>query len=221
MSNLFNVLTADYEIEAYPTSNGYDLKWCQSLGIGYLPSRGYDYGEVYWHKYIEYINNGIGARLTSFRKGFILDNIGRPENLCDVGIGSGQFIESIGCKGFDINPFAREWLVKHAILGDPYQEPFTTLSFWDVLEHIDDPSPLLLKTKQVFMSIPINTDVHMCLKSKHLRPDEHIWHFTEDGIKTFMCFFGFTLVDQSDEEIRIGRENILSYYFTKINNHQL
>lgn len=219
--NLFDKLTAGHNLERYPTTNGYDLAWCSELGIGFLPSRGYDYGEAYWQKYVEYTDNGIGFKLTYFRKRFVIDNLGALGDLCDVGIGSGQFVDAIKCKGYDINPFARKWLEEHDRFGDPWNHSFDSLSFWDVLEHIEDPSELLKRPKHVFLSVPIHKDIHACLASKHLRPDEHLWHFTEPGIKHFMRTFGFELVETSDEEIKIGREDIMSYFFTRINSSQL
>jgi len=213
--NLFENIISGRVTEAYPTSNGFPLKWCKDLGIGFLPTLGYDYGQEYWERYNNYVDNGYGVKLSRFRKRFVLENFGEPDNLCDVGIGSGQFVETIKCKGFDINPYARKWLEEHGNFADPYVDDFSALTFWDVLEHIENPSHLLKKTEKVFLSIPIHRDVDACLASKHLRPDEHLWHFTEAGLEFFMSMFGFKLTAKSDEEIKIGREDIMTYSFSR------
>src|ERR1017187_3224838 len=128
----------------------HDLVWCEH-GHGFLKSEGYDYGEEYWEKYQGYVND-LGHRLTAARIDFIKRNLGTLDGLCDVGIGSGEFVDKAKCKGFDVNPFAKEWLTRHENYGDPYAENFKALSFWDVLEHIEDPSPLLRKAEHVFIS---------------------------------------------------------------------
>jgi len=214
--NLFEQLSPGHILtESYPTSNGYDLKWNPWLEIGFLQSRGYEYDEAYWLKYQSYIDNGIGFKLTRFRKRFVLKSLGGPGMLCDIGIGSGQFVSALGCRGYDVNPHAKKWLQEKQKFCDPYVQQVSVFSFWDVLEHIEDPSPLLKKANHVFVSLPIHRNIQACLESKHLRPDEHLWHFTERGIINFMGFFDLEMVTKSDEEIQIGREDIMAYYFTR------
>lgn len=208
----FFILTT--KIVSYATT-GNPLLWRTDLGIGYLESRGYVYAEEYWQKYHTYENNGIGEKLTEFRSEFVAKHIDSFEYVCDVGIGSGQFIKHVGAKGYDINPWAQQWLKDSGYFGDPYEQKFEALTFWDVLEHIDNPELILSKSDNIFMSIPLHENVNACLKSKHLRPDEHIWHFTHDGIVFFMNHYGFELVDQSDGEIKAGREAIMTYYFRR------
>lgn len=198
-----------------PTSNGNPLLWRDDLGIGYLKSNGYSYDEDYWKKYHGYDSNEIGDKLTDFRVEFVKKNVNNISQVCDVGIGSGRFVKTLGCRGYDINPWAEKWLRESGYFGDPYQEKFEALTFWDVLEHIDNHDYILEKTDKIFISIPIHGSINDCLASKHLRPDEHIWHFTDSGIKFFMRYYGYSLVDQSDGETKAGREAIMSYYFAR------
>lgn len=197
-------------------SNGNDLLWSDELQLGYLESNGFDYGEDYWVNYLNLLKDDIGRRLTEYRAEFTKKNgVTDPNTVCDVGIGSGQFVGYFGCKGFDVNPCAVDWLVDQEKFADPYKTRFPTLTMWDVLEHIDDPTELLASTDQVMTSLPIHRSVHACLASKHLKPNEHIWHFTEQGIVNFMNLFGFKLIDQGDGETMIGRESILSFCFKR------
>jgi hypothetical protein len=202
--------TISTPIDGYP----YPLLWRYDLGFGFLKSDGYDYGEEYWEKYQTYVSD-VGVQLSLARTDFIKNNIGTLEDLCDVGVGNGQFVDLVKCKGYDINLIAKDWLEKNGYYADVYSESFKTLSFWDVLEHIEDPSDLLNKTENIFTSIPIHKDLKSCLESKHLRPGEHIWHFTDKGIKNFMNIFGFKVIASSNFETRLGREAINSYYFKK------
>ena len=196
------------------TSNGNPIVWRADLGIGYLPSTGFSYSEEYWETYQKYAEGSIGEQLTKFRGEFVSRHLD-PSSVCDVGIGNGQFVKHVNAKGFDINPFAKNWLEQNGLFADPYVERFPGLTFWDVLEHFDDPSIILKCTDRVFMSVPIHQDFKSCLESKHLKPNEHIWHFTDAGIKFFMNYHGFECVDQDDGETRAGRESIMTYFFRR------
>lgn len=196
------------------TSNGNDLLWRDDLGIGYLKSNGYDYDQAYWDKYLGY-RDGLGVSLTEERYKFALKHMSNTADVCDVGIGSGQFVERSGGHGFDINPVAQKWLYAHGYFGDPYKHDFEALTMWDVLEHIDDPSPLLERHSLIITSLPIHSSLEGCLASKHLRPDEHIWHFTHEGIIKFMGLFGYECQDIADFETKLGRESIMTYCFKR------
>lgn len=198
-----------------PNWNGNPLLWNSDIGVGYLKSNGYAYSEDYWETYQKYGAGTIGEKLTNFRAEFVGKHFSDFSKVCDVGIGSGQFVKHVGSKGYDINPFARDWLEKNGSYADPYLQKFDALIFWDVLEHFDDPSQILETTDRVFLSAPIHANLDACYASKHLKPNEHIWHFTNDGMIFFMKHHGFELIDSSDGETQAGRESIMSYYFIR------
>jgi len=201
--------TQKINIEGYE----YALLWRDDLGIGYLPTDGYDYGIEYWEKYLVMSAADFGHKLNQLRLDFVKRNNGNFNNLCDVGIGSGQFVETAKCKGTDVNPLAIAWLKEHNYFADDLTT-FKELTLWDVIEHIEDPSITFSNATQVFISTPIYQDLTDCLKSKHFRPGEHIWYFTDAGIKNFMALLGYTVRDESDFETVLGRESILSYHFS-------
>jgi hypothetical protein len=215
MSFIDDYILYSTDVSVCPTSNGNPLIWRNDLGLGYLRSNGYIYAEDYWDKYHAYDNNGIGWKLTYFREAFVAKHMPNFDKVCDVGIGSGQFIKHVGAKGYDINYYAQKWLRESNHFGNPYEEQFEALTFWDVLEHLEDPTAILANTNNVFMSVPIHGTVRECMASKHLRPNEHIWHFTPKGVEFFMKYYGFELVDSSDGETKAGRESIMSYYFRR------
>lgn len=197
------------------TSNGNPLLWRDDIGVGYLRSNGYAYDEDYWKKYHGYDSSEIADNLSEFRVEFVKKHIINPTDVCDVGIGSGRFVKSFGCRGYDINPWAERWLKENGHYGDPYTTKFEALTFWDVLEHIDNHDYILERTDKIFLSIPLHESLDSCLASKHLRPDEHIWHFTDRGIRFFMSYYGYSFVEMSDGETKAGREAIMSYYFKR------
>jgi hypothetical protein len=205
--------TTDTVITTVP---GYasSLYWRDDLGIGYLPSTGYEYGVQYWEHYTECSHSKFGERLTELRIEFTKNSGIDPSTLCDVGIGAGQFATMAKCKGTDVNPIAIQWLKDNNMLAENLSE-FSAISMWDVIEHIDDPTELLSSITDIVLSTPVYADLPSCLKSKHFKPDEHIWYFTDSGVEHFMSLFGFTLRGKSDFETVLGRESILSYYFQK------
>lgn len=199
-----------YAVKDYP----HELNWLTDLGIGHIESDGYEYGEEYWETYQKYSADDFGVRLTKARADFVLKNLGTLEDLCDIGVGSGQFVDSVKCKGTDVNPIANEWLKEHGYYVSDVSE-FETLTLWDVIEHIEDSRSLLENAQHLFISTPIYKDVNNCLNSKHLKPGEHIWYFTDEGLKYFMKIHGFELKDRDDFETRLGRESIVSYFFKR------
>jgi len=228
---MFDKIRRNYHdlIEAHPVAGTNELlTWLTSIGYGHLKSDGYEYGEAYWENYQKYAADEMGAKLTRARAAFVMKNIGTytkhrsgaqrwtvdPQTICDVGVGAGQFVDYMTCHGTDVNPLANEWLKEKGYYTDDPTE-FETLTFWDVIEHIENPTDLLKNAKHVFISTPIYKDVQDCLKSKHLKPNEHIWYFTDQGIKNYMDLFGFVCKDTSSFESDLGRYSIGAYYFTR------
>ena len=109
----------------------------------------------------------------------------------------------------------RAWLhangrYKHPNFGWP------AMTFWDSLEHIPDPEAALKNVGDwAFVSMPIYKDQADCLKSKHFKPGEHIWFFTDWGFIDWMDRQGFEMMERNDIESKLGREGILSYAFRR------
>jgi hypothetical protein len=189
------------------------LLWLPEFGIGYYPVEEAPYDAGYWQKYQEMEKTDIGRKLNQAR----LDMVRQYEfdELLDIGIGSGAFIKDLpNGYGFDINPCAVDWLKS---VGK-YREPskIDAMSFWDSLEHIHNPTALLDSIKTyAFISCPVYKDKEHILGSKHFRPDEHCWYWTKTGLMAFMSNFGFTLIEYSNVETFLGREDIGSFVFKR------
>jgi hypothetical protein len=204
------------------------LQWDAMKGYGFLPievqpERVYD--KDYFEKYVGYAGTDLGRAITRSRTGLVLRHAGCVE-LCDVGIGCGSFVEAFpgfaylgltspAAYGFDVNPVGVAWLRERGLYRDPYTTEFHTLTFWDVLEHIADPAPLLRNAKEwVFASLPIvpgegppSTDW------KHYKPTEHCWYWTRNGFIEWMYGHGFECVEVNQKESLLGREDVESYAF--------
>jgi hypothetical protein len=65
----------------------------------------------------------------------------------------------------------------------------------------------------VFVSIPIFTDLDHIKRSKHYRPNEHLWYFTREGLVKWMHGHGFGLAEENRMETDLGREDIGTFVF--------
>lgn len=195
------------------------LIWFPEKGLGYFPVRAFPYDHDYFAKYQGYADTDMGKKITQAR----IDLVARHYSgfVVDVGIGCGQFInERFGTLGFDVNPTAKQWLKDRELWRDIYDgQGYDALSFWDSLEHIEDPATAVQQARQwVFVSIPVFNDCNHVLQSKHYRKDEHYWYFTASGILMWFNDQGFSLHECSDAETRLGREGILSFAFKRRDN---
>jgi len=194
-----------------------ELRWDVNKAIGFLDIQPRDYDAAYFNKYEKYAETEMGKRLNNHRLDFVARNY--LGSLLDVGVGSLQFVLSRDDTfGFDVNPIAVQKLEALHLYADPYELHFPAYSFFDSFEHIKHPTTLLESMfvgTMVFMSIPIFKDVNHILRSKHFRPDEHFWYFTPQGLIRYMLDHGFLCVDLDNFEIRVGREDILSFAFRK------
>lgn len=195
------------------------LQWSKTYGWGFLkPDQDTQaiYDENYFTKYFAYEDTPIGKSLNQARIDLV-EKYTCSDGVLDIGIGSGQFVRGTGCMGTDINPHAIVYLKsinQYATIDEDNQWEWVTM--WDVLEHIEDPGPLLkCVQKGVILSMPIYDDHEHVLRSKHFRPNEHIWYFTVHGLVRWMEEFGFKCLEFNRVESDIGREDIGSFVFVR------
>jgi hypothetical protein len=202
--------------------------WSWDDGIGFLPftkERIVKYDKAYFEKYVGYAQTDQGKSINLMRMGMVSSWItDLPQTtILDVGIGCGMFVQgmrSFGykCYGTDVNPQGVKWLQKKGWIL-PHTTPANVLTFWDVLEHIEEPRLLFNYhiPEWVFVCMPIYRDENHVFQSKHYRPGEHCWYFTEYGIRRFMLSHGYDCVEMNQKETILGgREDIYSFAFKKI-----
>lgn len=192
------------------------LVFLPEIGVGRFPvpkQRPYDAG--YFARYQRMANTPMGRALTQVRISLVARHY--AGTLLDVGIGSGQFVlERNHTLGYDVNPAGIEWLKSHGRWADLYGDSYLALSFWDALEHIDDPEAAVARAKKwVFVSIPIFRDADHLLRSRHFRKDEHIWYFTHAGLLRWFDEQGFDCREWNEAETSLGRDGIHSYAFER------
>jgi len=198
------------------------FQWFPHSEMGYLRPALKDtlYNEAYFQNYVCLANTDIGIRLNKFRLSLVEKFVGKGM-IVDIGVGSCTFLEAHGnCVGYDVNPTSIDMLLQDGLFINPYiacLDEIVGITFWDSLEHISDPKKLIDRVRDqfVFVSIPIFKNLAGILSSKHYKPDEHCWYFTENGFVTFMRFHGFAILYHSEEETMLGREDIHTFVFKR------
>ncbi|MBR0876914.1 methyltransferase domain-containing protein [Bradyrhizobium liaoningense] len=179
------------------------------------------YDARYFERYAEMAGTPMGRALNQARCELVERHTDGA--VVDIGIGAGTFIK---CRlghhlrptyGYDVNPAGVAWLHRNSLFVDPYElEGVESITCWDVLEHIPDFEKLVNRVKRyVFVSIPIFQDATHARMSKHFRPEEHCWYFTEYGLKAVFSKLGFDCVEANATEASLGREDIMSFAFKR------
>lgn len=191
--------------------------WVPELGMGRYPvppaCRPYD--QDYYSNYQRLADTPMGRELTQARIRLVARHHSGP--VLDVGIGAGQFVEARPyTQGYDVNPHGIDWLKQRDRWADLYAERYRALSFWDALEHIDRPDVAVARAEEwVFLSVPIFENAEHVLRSKHYKPQEHIWYWTHEGLIRWFSEQGFDLAEHNTFETELGREGIGSYAFRR------
>lgn len=199
-----------------PGSGG--LIWYEELGYGYFPVelRG-QYDQAYFDKYQTYRTNSVADALMKARVDLVQKYCG-DDPVVDIGIGSGHFIDARGGKtfGYDVNPAGIRWLLDKGLWFDPFAQSPDNVTCWDSLEHMQRPDLFLDRVKRFFFtSIPVFEDAKHVLRSKHFRPDEHLWYWTRGGFVRWMTERGFSFLEENRMECALGREDIWTFVFAR------
>lgn len=208
----------DRIIADYPAEEDGDLMLCRDHGVAYQKdmSNLVAYDEAYYNKCLSYEDQEIARKINDGRIALVEKFFSGA--VCDVGIGSGEFIKRRpNTYGHDINPVAIEWLKRNDLWANHLAE-FGAYTMWDVVEHIEDPWPYFRNIGLhcfLFISIPVFYGLGGIRTSKHYRPNEHLYYFTDEGLVQWLDMHGFMAVDRQDFEIQAGRESIYSYAFKR------
>lgn len=193
------------------------LVWLPEYGIGRYPVelKELPYDQAYFEKYRVMADTDVGRSLNAARVEMVRRHW--PGFVLDVGIGSGTFVEAHGdAAGFDINPAGVAWLRDNGLWADLYSGSYPALTMWDSLEHMPEPEKAVARSDEwVFIAIPIFKDGEDILHSHHFKKDEHIFYFTDEGIRRWFAEQGFTCVEQNTIECQLGRKGVASYAFRR------
>lgn len=210
----------DRFIAAMPVEEDDDLMLCREHGVAWQADRAHrvNYGAEYFDKCKGYEGAPIAEKINAGRVALVARHFGGGP-LVDVGIGSGEFIRTRPCTwGYDVNPLAAEWLKRRELWAGGKLMDFSAFSWWDVIEHVPEPEQYLRHVPLhgfAFFSLPIFHALGGIRLSRHYRPGEHLYYWTEEGFVRWMETHGFRLLERADFEIQAGRESILSFAFRR------
>lgn len=181
------------------------------------------YDVAYIAKYEGYEKTDLGKSINDHRLLFVKE-LSKNVKIVDVGVGSGQFMYSQDCLGYDVNPSMVKRLEAEGRFVNVYSkeemedEGINCLTFWDSFEHISDPSMILRNLPPrsiVFMCIPIFRNKCKLEDWVHYREDEHYHYFTNLGLLNYMKDNGFIVTQFSEQETIMGRDDVYTYCFVK------
>lgn len=180
----------------------------------------YDAG--YLEKCEAYAGSDVARAVHAGRCALLMRHLSAGASVLDIGAGSGAFIRDAQAwgfqmRGFDVIPETASLLRAQGLYADDAGQ-FDAVTMWDVLEHIEDPAQALASIRRgamLFVSLPIYADLSRVRESRHYRPGEHLWHFTDGRFVSWMTSLGFKLLERSDHEVRAGRDSIGAYAFQR------
>jgi len=199
------------------------LAWYPEAGIGHMPITDTRTKRDYFAEYQVLAITDMGKAITDARVQLVRKwLIDQEAPVLDIGIGCGAFVAAYGfAGGYDVDPKGVAWLVNQGAYVDPYRENiarYHALTFWDSIEHIEDPGALLGKPdapRFVFISTPIYPGAAETIASKHFKPFEHRWYFTFQGLVRVLAKYGYALKASNRMECDLGREDIETFVFQK------
>lgn len=210
----------DRIVATYEYEEAKDLRICHKEGIAYQwPMNSIKYDKSYFDKCGSYENSDIANAINAARIDVVDRYCGSDNPVLDIGIGCGEFIKKRNGKtyGIDVNKDAINWLKEKDLYSADFDK-FNAFTMWDVLEHCVLPEKYFIRFKSgsfLFVSIPIFKDLNKIKKSKHYRPNEHLYYFTYEGFVKYMKDWGFDLKEKNELEIEAGREDIYTFVFQK------
>lgn len=202
-----------------------DLMIVQHRGVAYQRNMGQQLppgenaeGENYFDHYAALDGTEIALAINSRRVAFVNKYLGQDTEVLDVGVGAGQFIEARpNTWGKDVNPKAIEWLKEKGKLEENFGR-FQAFTFWDVLEHVAEPARYfkhMADGSWLFTSLPVFKDLNRVRHSKHYKPREHLYYWTEAGFIEWMALYRWRLRERSTQESDAGRDSIMSFAFQR------
>jgi Methyltransferase domain len=181
------------------------------------------YSKDYADNYEKYSHSAVNDNLMLFRLGMVARYVPCGSRLLDFGTALGIFLEFAQpyykCEGIEPNTEA----VKLARVGPIHSGlnglgKFKAITFFDVLEHIEEPKELLRLMKIRYLEprgyLFITTPNAECVTTaaavaswKHYKPKEHLFLYTKNSLSAIMRRLGFEVVHWGHEESAIRPGN--------------
>jgi 2-polyprenyl-3-methyl-5-hydroxy-6-metoxy-1,4-benzoquinol methylase len=218
------VCLMDRLIARFDRNRNDDLCIVEKRGIAYQRDMGQviEYGDAYHAHYAKLEGSEVERKLNAGRCAMLARHAPAESSVLDIGAGAGTFVKTarswgFAAMGFDVMPKTVEHLKATGAFADN-PDGFDVVTFWDSLEHIRAPESVLKHINAgalVLVAIPIMDDINKVRESKHYKPGEHLYYFTDAGFVEYMQMHGFRLIERSTHETDAGREAIGAFAFRK------
>lgn len=210
----------DELIRRFESVENGDLRICIPRGVAYQAdmTRPVAYNDAYFDAYVALEDQEIARRLNAGRVALVNKYVGPETAVLDTGIGSGEFIKNRpNTFGRDVNAKAVKWLKGVKKYADD-ATAFGAFTFWDVLEHVAMPNRYFRRMPEgcfVFACLPIFASLDRVRASRHYKPNEHFYYWTEAGFIEWMRLYRFRHLESQTFETDAGRDGILSFAFVR------
>ncbi len=214
----------DRIIQHWDSRKDDDLRICAAHGVCYQRdmSKRIEYDAAYHDHYLRLEGSEVAEKLNAARVAMVARHATAESSVLDIGAGCGTFVRAarswgFDSKGFDVIPKTVDHLKEIDAFADN-PEGFDVVTFWDSLEHIEEPEGVFKRISRgaiVLVAIPIIEDLAKVRASKHFKPGEHFYYFTERGFIDWMAIYGYRLLETSMHETGAGRESIGAFAFRK------
>jgi SAM-dependent methyltransferase len=209
----------DRFIASFGATKDGDLMLCRHHGVAWQADMGFRVSVPYFEKCGGYEGQEIAQKINAGRIALV-DRYASPgRRVLDVGVGSGEFIKSRAeTFGIDVDPDAQAWLKAAGKWADDFSA-FRAFTFWDVIEHVETPEEYFDRMpagSYLFTCLPIFDDLARIRESKHYRPGEHLYYWTQAGFIAWMKLHRFAHLATQTFETEAGRDSILSFAFYRV-----
>lgn len=215
----------DELIQRFKSQEDGDLTLCLERGVAYqadmsirAPTGVNAAGVDYFDHYAAIEGGEIAEKINAGRVDLVNKYVGTSTSVLDTGIGSGEFIRRrANTFGRDVNQKAVEWLKGEGKFAADASR-FIAFTYWDVLEHIDAPNEHFKRMPEgshLFTCLPIFADLRFLRSSRHYKPGEHLYYWTERGFVDWMELYRFRLLERATFETEAGRDSIVSFAFKR------
>ena len=158
----------------------------------------------------------LGKHMAYLRLAYLIGSMGKvPDSILDVGYGIGDFVSVCSELVQDCyaNDVTQEWPLPNNVhfTSDIFDRHYDAITFFDALEHFEDIYFLnKLDCSYVCISLPNchYFDDEWFSSWKHRKPNEHLWHFNENSLISFMDSQGYDVVNICNIEDIIRKNNL-------------
>lgn len=212
----------DSIVHSMPGTTDGDLIICDGVAYQWDMTALVEYGDEYIEHYRRLEGSEVCSALNAGRCALLARHARPGASVLDIGSGAGTFVRAamswgFEARGFDVSESSAQELKQSGLFADD-PAPFQAVTFWDSLEHIPDPGPILDRIgldSVVLVALPVFRDLSKVRESKHYKPGEHLYYWTVEGFVRWMAARGFRLIETSDHETKAGRESIQAFAFVR------